>query len=527
MSAEHSDRPDIFLIVLDTLRADRLSCYGGARNTSPNLDVFAKQSTFFERAIAPAQWTVPSHASIFTGEYPTTHMAVQPYDALDSQYPTVAERLHGNGYHTVGFSNNAMVGVLDNDLTRGFERYFNYGASVHAAPAFASSLPAPLAKLWEHTVGAAARFVRPIENRVTCSPRLIRLGMNRWLHPFWALIPSPKGNTWRSMQHVRAYLRSQRAAARRRPLFVFINWMETHVPYNPPPRFLDQLAPYLRRDRAARDFVRYFSKAAYEWTTPLAKPLTELEWRVIHDLYDAEIAYQDHLLGRFLRYLDGVYRAEEFMVIVTSDHGEGLGEHAFMGHSMAVYQEQAHVPLLIRYPPQYPPGHRVEPPISMRRLHHTIQEAAGIPHVAGGSPRTGENGSLSLARTVEGNDPEGETAFVEAYPQNPLLEVMDDVSPELVARYRCHEIRRAVCRGGSKLIRVGSMPDELFNTGSDPSEEHSRLSQERDLTDELNQLIEEFVPWAESRRAGNGEPSRTVEMDDETARRLKGLGYLG
>lgn len=70
-------QPDIILIVLDTLRADRLSCYGYHRETSPHIDAFAKNGVVFERAISPAQWTIPAHASIFTGEYPTTHMTTR------------------------------------------------------------------------------------------------------------------------------------------------------------------------------------------------------------------------------------------------------------------------------------------------------------------------------------------------------------------------------------------------------------------------------------------------------------------
>jgi len=528
MSEGYTDnRPDIFLIVLDTQRADRLSCYGCSRRTSPNLDLFAKGSTFFERAIAPAQWTIPSHASMFTGEYPTTHMTLQVYSALSPQYTTLAERLRLSGYHTVGFSNNAMVGILDNDLTRGFERFFNYGASVPAAPAVASSLPGPLAKLWERTVGAVARFIRPIENRIACSPKLFRLGMNRWLRPFWALFPSTKGNARRSLQHVRAYVRAYRMNAHRRPLFVFINLMETHVPFNPPPRFLERFAPYMRREQAARNFVRYFSKAVYEWSTPLAKPLTELEWRVIHDLYDAEVAYQDHVLGRFLRYLDRLYRADNVMIIIVSDHGEGLGEHGFMGHTFAVYQEQAHVPLIIRYPPQYPPGRRIEPYVSSRRIYHTILEAAGIAYTVHENPGLEENAALSLARTVEGNDPEGEVAVVEAYPQMHLVETMEEVSPDLLERYHCREIRRAVYSGGHKLIRVGDAPDELFDMATDSQEEHNLLAQKKNLADDLNRLIEGFVLMAESRRSESAVISRLVEIDEEVARRLRGLGYLG
>ncbi|MFS8813548.1 sulfatase-like hydrolase/transferase, partial [Synechococcus sp. R55.7] len=128
-----AERPNILLIVLDTQRADRLSCYWSeaerARQlpTSPNLDRLAAESTLFERAIAPAQWTIPSHASLFTGEYPSTHQTVQADLELSPALPTLAELLQLSGYTTVGFCNNPLVGILKNGLRRGFETFYNYG----------------------------------------------------------------------------------------------------------------------------------------------------------------------------------------------------------------------------------------------------------------------------------------------------------------------------------------------------------------------------------------------------------------
>ena len=91
---KRSTQPNIVLIVLDTLRADRMSCYGYERETTPFIDAFAEDATLFERAIVPGQWTIPSHASIFTGEYPTTHMTTQIYDTLGENTKTLAELLH-------------------------------------------------------------------------------------------------------------------------------------------------------------------------------------------------------------------------------------------------------------------------------------------------------------------------------------------------------------------------------------------------------------------------------------------------
>ena len=113
-------KPDILLIVLDTLRADRLSCYGYPRETSPHLDAFAESGVLFERAISPAQWTIPSHASFFTGEYPTTHMMTQIYDKSSQDQVFLADILRREGYATIGFCNNPLLGVVENGLDQGF-----------------------------------------------------------------------------------------------------------------------------------------------------------------------------------------------------------------------------------------------------------------------------------------------------------------------------------------------------------------------------------------------------------------------
>ena len=127
-------RPDIVLLVLDTQRLDRLSCYGCAVETSPYIDEFAADSTLFECAVAPAQWTIPSHASMFTGVYPSTHNTVQSFSVLPNTLPTLAERLRDGGYFTAAFCNNPLVGVVNNGLRRGFLSFLNYSGLMTSRP---------------------------------------------------------------------------------------------------------------------------------------------------------------------------------------------------------------------------------------------------------------------------------------------------------------------------------------------------------------------------------------------------------
>lgn len=114
-----TERPNVVLVVLDTTRADHFSAYGYPRATTPGFDAFAERSIRFDRAFATSSWTVPSHASLFTGLYPMTHGATQESQYLAADAETLAELLADDGYETAAFSNNAWVGEKTN-LTQGF-----------------------------------------------------------------------------------------------------------------------------------------------------------------------------------------------------------------------------------------------------------------------------------------------------------------------------------------------------------------------------------------------------------------------
>ena len=127
-------KPNILFIILDTQRRDRLSLYGHSADTSPHLDEFAQNATIFERAIAPAQWTIPAHGSMFTGVYPSTHMLTQAFQQLSHSHPTLAEILRVEDYHTAAFCNNPLLGLLNTGLQRGFDEFYNYAGATPNRP---------------------------------------------------------------------------------------------------------------------------------------------------------------------------------------------------------------------------------------------------------------------------------------------------------------------------------------------------------------------------------------------------------
>ena len=175
--------------------------YGYKRDVSPNLDNFAAASTVFENAISPAQWTVPSHASMFTGEYVNTHLTTQPGHSLDYHFKTIAEILSTNGYQSTGFCNNPLVGVLDNDLKRGFDTFYNYGGAIQTRPVRDTYLLLkPLSSLWSRYTQLLRKISYPIQNLFAQSDRMFQLSLRPAVVPLWTKLANFKGDTGKSLQ---------------------------------------------------------------------------------------------------------------------------------------------------------------------------------------------------------------------------------------------------------------------------------------------------------------------------------------
>ena len=526
------DQPDIIFIVLDTQRVDRLGCYGyqareSGRSISPNLDEFAGDSVVFDSAISPAQWTVPSHGSLFTGLYPTAHQLLQSNSSLGPDRPHLAEVLSAAGYETIGFCNNPLVGILDNGLKRGFETFYNYGGAFPSMPEHSTHLPGPLNHLLESYTQFLRRISYPIQNFFAKSDLAFRISINAWLTPIWSRMANFKGQNARSVHDVSHYLRERDNNAADQPLFLFLNLMETHFPFWPPNEYIDRVAPYLRGSRQARDILHTWNREAYRWSAPLNEPLTELESQVLSDMYDAEVAYQDDYLGELFEVLNNRAGKENTLTVIVSDHGDGLGEHGFMGHSFVAYQELVHVPLILHWPEKVLAGRRIGKPISTRRIYHTILDAAGhLPEEIDSLDPVEVHG-LTLMETINGRDPENSTAYAEVYSPLNFAKVVQHRNPQLLERLRCLETRRAVVKDGLKLIQVSDWPDELFDLNDDPLELVDIMPERPAETAALNNELAELARLTEAQLENLAVgASLDPEADELLAQRLRGLGYI-
>lgn len=520
MSKKHDK--NVIMVVLDTHRFDRMGSYGYDRPTTPNLDSFASESLFFERAITPGQWTIPSHASLFSGESPAVHMTLQADDALPKEFQTLAGRLSAAGVQTTGFCNNPLVGILQNGFKRGFDHFYNYCGVVPSTPQKEKDdLWKPLRKLWSKYTQILRRLSYPIQNTFASPNEFFLAALRPLFVPMWTRAANFKGMTERSIQDTTNFLKKIGRDGGGGN-FVFLNLMETHMPYAPPERFLTKFAPYFHETPEAQQFMRDFNRKAMQWLIPLEKPFTDLESTTLSDLYDAEVAYQDHLLSQFIEELDSPYHREHSTIIFLADHGEMLGEHGFLGHGFGVYEPLIHVPLFMRFP-GLSQAKRIEQRVSITQLFYTVLDTFGFESIAMPYADAVYVGCQSLLRAKTGHGCQPTPVIAEAYTPENALRIMRNHRPELIAQHQAENTRRAVYQHDEKLIAVEGLSNLLYNLAGDPDETHPYQDAAR--IDTLVQELEDYLDLAATRRKGSS--NRKVSLkEDIIQQRLRDLGYI-
>ncbi|MFZ0959521.1 MAG: sulfatase [Terriglobia bacterium] len=323
-------KPNIILITLDTVRADHLSLYGYPRRTTPGIDKWARQGTVFENAIAASSWTLPSHASIFTGLLPHQHGA-DAAKPLDPSWWTLGDVLGSRGYETAGFTSNLDYGELGWGMGNGFEFYDDDSTSVrhNLRNLLLGSLI--LQKPYSMYVQPG-----PMDRR---DARQINRDVLRWFQH-----RSPK------------------------PFYLFINYFDVHDPYllpgHSPSRF-GQVSPWLIR-RIGSDLGEYGKGH-----------ISAEDTETLITSYDNCLAFLDASVDELLNSLSRLPGWDNTIVIITSDHGEAFGEHGAYGHGNSLYREEVHVPLVI-LGPHVPSGFRVSRLVGIQEIFETVLELSGM-----------------------------------------------------------------------------------------------------------------------------------------------------
>jgi arylsulfatase A-like enzyme len=314
------ERPNIVLIVIDSLRADHLSCYGYPRETSPFIDRLAGESARFVTAISQADYTHPSHGALFTGLYPFEWGGNFP--RLPEQMPTIAQVLSRQGWHTVCVSANPFIWE-QHGLNRGF------GRTVRVSP-------------------LGLKGVSPISafGRV------------------WSVLQGDKG-AGRVIQGVLGALDAG-------PAFVFANLMDVHQPYSARGRHVRTFWPGLLGP-LRRYVMLWRTRYSYEF---IAKA-TEEDVRRLRALYDAAIHYVDSFIGALVDELRQRGQLDNTVLILTADHGHFLGELGRIVNT-GIGEGGVHVPMVIRWPEVWREGVEVDTPVELRDVPFSLCELLGL-----------------------------------------------------------------------------------------------------------------------------------------------------
>jgi arylsulfatase A-like enzyme len=467
---ENEDRFNIVLISVDTLRASNLSCYGYSLDTSPHIDRFAEDALIFTNTVSSSSWTLPAHASLFTGLIPYHHGAHyaeqgapkeegEPLHELDmagvrslpSKHITLAEALNRGGYNNAAFVSNFAALAKSLGVAQGFDLYIDRERTWVTFWPFYHRILRTLLKDFGFLQDFVNRTIKPFRSAEEISSEAIR-----WLRE-----------------------------SRKEPFFLFLNYMEPHTPYLPYP-------PYHQRFMKER----VISMRDPFWDVMSDhRPLKERERDYLMAQYDGEIAYADLHIGRLLDHLKSIDLYDESMIILLSDHGELFGEHDLLRHT-SLYEEVLKIPLIVKYP------------FSEKRGKE--KERVGIVDVM---PEILSRLKLTLPDFLDGAPFEGRNV-------NPMAELY--VNPYYYKEFgeRFGDIQRAKYQGPFKLIASSSQRHELYHLEEDPREMKNLAGTFPDLQDQILRQIKEGLtgekPWEDQPEV----------LDEETREKLKSLGYL-
>ena len=329
-------RPNVLLVILDAARRDALEPYGASPGSSPTVADLAKGGRALPQVYATGSWTVPSHASIFTGLMPRAAglsrvpSLTAPKPVLDAQRERVLpEVMRQAGYRTAAVSANLWVSEASGfDL--GFEEFvqINSGRQAHFHGSGFRSRLGWLSETARASIDDGARAAGDT--------------FARW-------IDAPPDQ----------------------PFFWFANIIESHSPYLPPRPYGD--VSLLERLRAGQDALRYYTLPAIWRSCTGGYDVPDSTIERMRRLYRASIRYMDDWLGRLLERMDQARLLDDTLVIVASDHGENFGEGGLLTHALSLDNRLIHVPVVLAGP-----GSDGASITSLAELPRLIADAAGL-----------------------------------------------------------------------------------------------------------------------------------------------------
>ncbi|MBN2374525.1 sulfatase [bacterium] len=456
------ERPNIVLISIDTLRADRLGVYGYSNNTSPHIDRLAQEGTFFRLAVSQSPWTLPSHASIMTSLYPSQHGANKEGALLDKTFLTLAEALKEEGYNTAAFTGGGW-------LSRGFG--FQQGFCLYDDKAEES--------------------------------------LNLEYRPMPAIISFPVFRNRRdfffSVAKIVQWLRVN--AKKEDRFFLFIHTYEVHNWFFNKRR----LEPYL--DKMGIQFNENLKDLRFD-LIGLMMDANEEQLSYMKALYDAEIMYTDNMLGILFDELKSLGLEDNTLIVLTSDHGEGFDPGMKrVHHGGRLHNDQILVPLIIKLPGTIPSNKEIDATVQLIDIVPTILDIANI------QMADQFKGRSLLDLILDSNTSRDFPAYSEELclrfnKQNERESVNNDL-------YRMV----SVIKNGKKLI-CSPEREEFYDISADPCERSNLITGTCPDAEALNDLIDIFIRTNKPVYNRKDRHGKDVHLDKDTIEKLKSLGYL-
>ena len=479
------ERPNMLLIMIDTLRADHVGTYGFPEPISPNMDALAEESVLFEKAYASASWTRASTASLFTAMSPSAHSCDVKVAMLPDDVTTIAEVLKGQGYVTAGLPNNIHV-TRSFNFQQGFD-WFDYQAPDYIAGATESS-----SQLSMYNV------VRKLRDKL--------VGGKKRVEDYYQPADFVFGNAQKFI-----------SANKDKRWFTFVHLMEPHDPY----------------------FERPFTGEGIG-RAEMPNPPPELEGEM-RKAYQQEITWMDNEIGKFLDWIkaEGLY--DDTVVVVTADHGEEFLEHGGWWHGTTLYEEQIHVPLIVKLADGQWGGTRVPWQVRQMDTAATLAALSGamLPMEWQGDDLFEEDfdGLVSVlnAEAPAVTDDDGEAgevneADIDALPPVPTREALSKQRARIVLAEENLEgnVLTSVIADGYKYIRAnegnprGLATEEMYALGPDPGEQNNLVGKDGKTQTELSNLLKDQLQAAMSVKV----EGQTAEITVDDCERMAALGYI-
>lgn len=435
---------NVVLVIFDTLRADRISIYGHDKDTSPYLSSNRNSFLLFTHPRSVAPWTVPSHASIFTGKFPSEHHADWGNMVLGDKFETLAETLSGRGYSTVALVANDLFQRDKPNLLQGFNQ-------VH----------------------------------FTKGPKRQELIIKKFKEEL------------------------EKTKDSNQPSFIFINFMNNHLPYHP------------GKYKAAfgAEGKPFLDESTTKWQVNAGHiDFPEKEKIQVRNLYDASVRYSDELTKRLITLLNKHNKLDNTLLIITSDHGDGLGYHKEVGHEISVWEEQLAVPLIMRFPYEAKGGSEINDTVSLVGLHSFILK---LTNESSSNIDDAVSGLIS-----DSTYPLAEYRSYFSETNRGYNKKYADLYPELANNIG----HMHVLYCGDYKLHVRSKGDiAFFNIAADPLEQKDlhkeNLKEYEDCLKQYNNLLAQgrFTPFDFNPTSLN---SSKDAVDSQEVEALKSLGYL-